>query len=285
MNSILVTESDQDMTPQKGIQSSMPTKSQMSAHAKADPKALGVAKAVYEAISPNRVILFGSRARGDHREAESDIDILIVSDQAGDAAVVEDAESAARQCADTLFNRDVPIQLLWRTTEEFQQTRRTINGVVARAIDEGVIMPEDLENDRNQDNDYAHEWTITGQRVEHAEIHLEGFRLLYENNQNDRLIGKNAQEAMEHALKALISACGVRYDRTHDLNKLLQQANDADPGFQFQPRSIYRVLNQYSGNDDYYHPKELLTNSPTYYEDLVSDVSMLLARVSELRRK
>ena len=285
MNSILVTESDQDMTPQKGIQSLMPTKSQMPAHAKADPKALGVAKAVYEAISPNRVILFGSRARGDHREAESDIDILIVSDQAGDAAIVEDAESAARQCADTLFNRDVPIQLLWRTTDEFQQTRRTINGVVARAIDEGIIMPEDLDNDRNQDNDYAHEWTITDQRVEHAEIHLDGFQDLAGRNRNDRLIGKNAQEAMEHALKALISAYGIRYERTHDLNKLLQQVNDADPEFQLHPRSNYQVLNQYSGGDDYYVPKAFLTDSPTYYEDVTSDVSTLLARVSELRRK
>ena len=263
----------------------MSTKSEIPAHAKADPKALGVAKAVYEAISPNRVILFGSRARGDHREAESDIDILIVSDQAGDAAIVEDAESAARQRADTLFNHDVPIQLLWRTTDEFQQARRTINGVVARAIDEGVTMPEDLEDNGNEYNDYAHEWTVTEQRVEHAEIHLDGFQDLAERGRNDRLIGKNAQEAMEHALKALISACGVRYERTHDLNKLLQQVNDADPGFQLHPRSNYYVLNQYSGGDDYYIPKELLTDSPTYYEDVTSDVRTLLARVSELRQE
>ncbi len=254
-------------------------------HVKADPKAVGVAKAVYEAISPNRVILFGSRARGDHHDETSDIDILIVSDQAGDAAIVEDAESAARQCADRLYHHRVPVQLLWRTIDEFQQARRTINGVVARAIDEGVIMPEDLEDDRNQDNDYAHEWTITDQRVEHAEIHLEEFQDRAENNRNDRIIGKNAQEATEHALKALISAYGVRYERTHDLNRLLRQVNDADPDFQFQPRSSYHVLDQYSGDDDYYRPKEFLTDSPTYYEDVVSDVRTLLARVSELTQR
>ena len=249
---------------------------------KADVKALEVAKAVYKAISPNRVILFGSRARGDHHEPTSDIDILIVSDQAGDAAIIGNAEAAARHRADMLFNHDVPVQLLWRTTDEFQQARRTINGVVARAIDEGVTMPEGLEDDQNQDNDYAHEWTITDQRVEHAEIHLEEFQDRAENNRNDRIIGKNAQEAMEHALKALISAYGIRYERTHDLNKLLQQVNDADPSFQFHPRSNYQVLDQYSGNDDYYRPKEFLTDSPTYYEDVVSDVRTLLARVSEL---
>ena len=255
----------------------------LQTHGKADVKALEVAKAVYKAISPNRVILFGSRARGDHHEPSSDIDILIVSDQAGDTAIVGDAESAARQCADMLFNHDVPVQLLWRTIDEFQQARRTINGVVARAIDEGIIMPEDLANDRNQDNDYAHEWTITDQRVEHAEIHLDEFQDRAQRRRNDRIIGKNAQEAMEHALKALISVCGVRYQRTHDLNKLLQQVNEADPDFMLQPRSNYRVLDQYSDDDDYYTPKEPLTNLPAYYEDVVWDVRTLLARVSELR--
>ena len=251
-------------------------------HTEADPKALGVAKAVYEAIGPNRLILFGSRARGDHHDETSDIDILVVLDQVQDEALIGAAESAARQSVDRLYHHRVPVQLLWRTTEEFQQARRTINGVVARAIDEGIIMPEGLEDDRNQDNDYAHEWTITDQRVEHAEIHLEEFQDRAENNRTDRIIGKNAQEAMEHALKALISAYGIRYERTHDLNKLLEQVNDADPWFQFNPRSNYHVLNQYSGGDDYYRPKQFLTDSPTYYEDVTSDVRTLLARVSEL---
>ena len=142
-----------------------------------------------------------------------------------------------------------------------------------------------MRTTENQDNDYAHEWTITDQRVEHAEIHLDGFQDLAGRGRNDRLIGKNAQEAMEHALKALISAYGIRYERTHDLNKLLEQVNDADPGFQFNPRSNYHVLDQYSGNDDYYRPKEFLTDSPTYYEDVTSDVKTLLARVSELTQE
>ena len=46
---------------------------------KADPKAVAVARAVYDAVLPEKVILFGSRARGDHR-ADSDIDLLIISD-------------------------------------------------------------------------------------------------------------------------------------------------------------------------------------------------------------
>ena len=42
-----------------------------------DPKAYAVARAVEAAIYPERVILFGSRARGDF-DADSDIDLLII---------------------------------------------------------------------------------------------------------------------------------------------------------------------------------------------------------------
>ena len=42
-----------------------------------DPKALGLAHLVQEAVSPDTVILFGSRARGDHRP-DSDMDLMLI---------------------------------------------------------------------------------------------------------------------------------------------------------------------------------------------------------------
>ena len=44
-----------------------------------DPKARAVAKAVYDALNPRSVILFGSRARGDFRR-DSDVDLLVITD-------------------------------------------------------------------------------------------------------------------------------------------------------------------------------------------------------------
>ncbi len=254
-------------------------------NAKHDSKALSVAEAVYEAVNPDLVILFGSRARGDYREATSDIDILVISGQAQSQAVKERAMSAARQSADSLYNHDVPVQLLWRTADEFKWMRRTVNNVVARAVDEGIAMPGNPDNHGNEYNDYAYEWTVTDQRVRHAEDHLLTFELLVNQRMSDRVIGKNAQEAMEHALKAVISAYSVRYERTHDLNRLLYQVNSAAPDFQFNPRSSYGVLDQYSGSDDYYDPKEPLTSLENYYEDVVSDVRTLLEQVSKLNQE
>ena len=64
------------MTPQATTQ---------SAH---DPKARSVAKAVYDALNPCVVILFGSRARGDFRR-DSDVDLLVITD--GDCAPLSES--------------------------------------------------------------------------------------------------------------------------------------------------------------------------------------------------
>ena len=39
---------------------------------------MAVAKAVQDAIAPDTVILFGSRARGDHR-SDSDVDLMVMA--------------------------------------------------------------------------------------------------------------------------------------------------------------------------------------------------------------
>ena len=48
---------------------------------KADPKALATARELALMIPNDAVMLFGSRARGDHR-TDSDMDILLLSDTA-----------------------------------------------------------------------------------------------------------------------------------------------------------------------------------------------------------
>ena len=44
-----------------------------------DPKACAVARAVGDEVHPDRVILFGSRARGDFGP-DSDVDLLVITD-------------------------------------------------------------------------------------------------------------------------------------------------------------------------------------------------------------
>ena len=250
---------------------------------KPDRRAVAVAEAIYGVARPRRVILFGSRARGDHRE-DSDIDILIVTDEIPAEAHKEKVAAAARRWAADQYQWEAPVQLVWNTAEEFDRRRRTVNHLAARAMDEGVIMPEKPGAADAEENDYAYEWTVTEERVRHAEQHLDTFELLVAGGRSDRMIGKNAQEAMEHALKAVISACGARYDRTHNLHRLLRQVNAAAPGFHFTPRSDYRILMQYCGSDDYYTATEPLTDFPTYREDVTADVTALLQRAAAENR-
>ncbi|MEK6409397.1 MAG: nucleotidyltransferase domain-containing protein [Acidobacteriota bacterium] len=66
-----------------------------------------------EAIDPDRIILFGSRARGEAMP-DSDIDLLIIKDSPDPphCRVV----SAYRALAGV----DVPTDILWRTPEEIE---------------------------------------------------------------------------------------------------------------------------------------------------------------------
>ena len=57
-----------------------------------DPHALGIAAAVQEAVAPDTVILFGSRAVGAYRE-DSDLDILVVTESEHHASAGAVAES------------------------------------------------------------------------------------------------------------------------------------------------------------------------------------------------
>jgi len=44
------------------------------------------------------------------------------------------------------------------------------------------------------------------------------------------LVGFHAQQAAEKALKALLVRHGIRFDKTHDVGRLLQQADPVVPG-------------------------------------------------------
>lgn len=253
-----------------------------------DPAALLVARQVHEGVPAAVTVLFGSRARGDYRP-DSDIDILLVADDLPEPELRAAAKALAADGARHRYQPPVPCQVIWKTTAEVSRMRRTINHMIARAFDEGVVMPRDpSQYDAECDDDGMtdYEWSVTDERIRHAEQHLYTFCQLADlaqYNFPDRVIGKNAQEAMEHALKAHISAAGVRYERTHNLHILLRQVQDADPQFGFTPQSDYDVLNDYAGSSDYYEPEHYITEQPDYRARVEADVRALLARVAVIR--
>ena len=254
-----------------------------------DPRALRIAEELHRAEQPEITILFGSRARGDYKEGRSDIDVLMIRDNTPTLEKRDLIDREAEKLAQSLYGQPVTVQTIWYTGGDFDRMRRTLNHVIARALQDGIVMPkdpEDYENRYGQEQDaedVSYEWTITEERYRHAEKHLIALEAIINSGRPDMddMIGQQSHSALEHAMKALISARGWQYKTTHDLNQLVGDIRRADPEFQFSltiPGSIY---NQYAGREEYQHTENPLTDIPDYEEATKSDVRRLLERARE----
>ena len=94
-------------------------------------------EALLAAGQPERIILFGSRARGDNRE-DSDVDLLIVqASQPGGSRWKE-----LRRFRDALRGFPIAKDLLLFRPNEFDYWRDSLNHVVGRAVREGRLLYE-----------------------------------------------------------------------------------------------------------------------------------------------
>ena len=186
-----------------------------------------IAGAVGSELAARCVILFGSRARGDHR-ADSDVDLALITHQAElDAQqrydLREQAHTVAVGIADGRFRR---IDILIWTESEFRTQKRSINHVAGRAWREGEVL-------------YGTHKTLPGEEIvselDNANELMRmcrkqtlGFdNMLDETIFSEELFGFHAQRGTELALKAWVSLAGQRYERTHSVGDLLAILNDA----------------------------------------------------------
>ena len=85
------------------------------------------------AVAPDKVVLFGSRARGDAR-VDSDVDLLVIksSDQPRHVRVLPLYRA--------LRGLGIPKDILWVTPEEVEQWHEVPNHVVSRGLREGRVL-------------------------------------------------------------------------------------------------------------------------------------------------
>ncbi|MEM2865871.1 MAG: nucleotidyltransferase domain-containing protein [Candidatus Hadarchaeales archaeon] len=88
-------------------------------------------KKLREKIRVEKVILFGSRARGDHLE-DSDVDLIVVSRDFEGLPFFERMDKLI-----LLWESPLDLELLCYTPEEFERKRKEI-GTVRQAVKEGV---------------------------------------------------------------------------------------------------------------------------------------------------
>ena len=222
-------------------------------HRAHDPKARAVAKAVYDALRPRSVILFGSRARGDFRR-DSDVDLLIITDGdrmdndeymlARDAA---HAKSAEVYGARSRFGVDV----LNMSAETFRHCRRAKNHVAGQAARDGVDMNGDRIPPDGQEPDNMPD---IRQRVANTRRNLGDMRKSVEvGGFSQEAIGFFAQQTLENVLKVWISALDDEYGNTHDLDILMvtirmhPSEDESDAGERLRWLAKYAVEYRYEG--------------------------------------
>jgi len=94
-----------------------------------------IVRRLVEAVDPDRIILFGSRARGDARP-DSDVDLLVVRDsQEALGPRIVRAYSA-------LMGMGIPKDVLWYTPQEVQDWAGVRSHVISRALREGRVLYE-----------------------------------------------------------------------------------------------------------------------------------------------
>lgn len=155
---------------------------------------------------PVQIILFGSRARGDHDE-HSDVDLLVVLDE------VEDGPRQRSEIQEALACTNTPRDVKLVTPEEVVR-RATVAGTIERAaMVEGRTLH--VRGGGDPVNDTVNQW------LAYARIDFRAARHWATADPTEPLLAcYHAQQATEKTLKAALVAARIDPPRTHDLNQL-----------------------------------------------------------------
>ena len=208
-----------------------------------DPIGLAAAQAAQDANPGDPVILFGSRARGDHHP-DSDIDILIVC-----RGSEMTANSRARKAINRYFNQNPPrigFDIVTMNQERFDYCRRAPNHVAAQALRDGIVMSgERLDHQYYDDDEYPASWPDVKERLQTAHRNLRGFAATFEHTRDDQETWMaHGQQAVENSIKAWASAAGIGYRNTHNLDDTIQRLVN-DPNESETPAAHHFILLKY----------------------------------------
>ena len=185
-----------------------------------------VATAVGEGLSARCVILFGSRARGDHHEW-SDVDLAVISggvalDPEQRRYAVDAAIESVRSTTNGKFPR---IDVIVWTEEEYRLKKRSINHVAGRAWREGRILYGTHEDRPGEE--VVSELDNAKQLMTLCRRQVRGMQRLMDPEDDEENFGFHAQRAVEMALKAWVGLAGLRYERTHNIGDLITTLDNA----------------------------------------------------------
>ena len=161
---------------------------------------------IVEGWDPVQIILFGSRARGDHRE-DSDVDLLVVLDELEDYSALRREIERALDCTKT--RRDVKL-----ATPTEVVRKATVAGTIERAA-----MVEGKTLHVRGRGDPVSETVLQWLEMSRRDIRGAHNQMAADPTE-PALACFHAQQSAEKSLKAALVAERIDPLRTHDLNEL-----------------------------------------------------------------
>ena len=261
----------------------------MTTHAiKADRRALEVARAVHRMAESEQTILFGSRARGDHRP-DSDIDVLIIKDPSPPEDWLEDLRDRAR----TLQMSELPeasgIDVICMTAREFDTRRHLRNNLANSIAKQGASI---LPQENTEIPEESIDWDDVNGKMKDATGAADGLVAIANAGilgvMSDKQAGRMALDALQDAYKAVLGAHGYEYPTSgrdgHNLRIItgLIRQHRIIPDDAPMPGEEHRYLTEFGGAALYSH-EHLPLDKAAIARDVPQAVAALRVLVDQAR--
>lgn len=165
---------------------------------------------------PVRIVLFGSRARGNARP-DSDFDLLVVLPEC------DDKRRVRRDIYDALEDIKVSKDIVVTTPDEIARSGNLIGTVLRPALQEGVVLYDcgiqEIRIDMNEE-EIAYE---TGNWIRQASDDLKAMERAVEGGRP--IVGTAcylAEQSVEKAIKAVLIFLQIEFPFTHEIEPLLK---------------------------------------------------------------
>ena len=182
---------------------------------------------------------------------------MVLNAHMPDQTTILTIQDTAWLTAEKLFGQIVPVDVLFMTHQDFiQMSEHTINHVAARARRDGIIMPRNTEdhgsgynNEYNQNEDLEYQERL--RRIADANLHYRDMHAHLNLGFEDKGTAFPAQQTLEHAMKALISALGEEYNTHHLTRTLAMDIRRLDKTQEWRFESNLGQLDNFAGGSRY----------------------------------